>query len=129
MTFRSKLEQRVGDWIVPFGATYEKHVVFYSIPKKYTPDFTLDDYRIHVEVKGWFRSGDRQKYKAIKEAMDEQGWTFVFILQNPGKPVSKGAKSNMGDWCTNNGILWFAADDANGFEEFLNELEYPNENT
>ena len=125
---RSKLEESVGKWLFPKGAVYEEYVFFYSIPKKYTPDFTLEDYRIHIEIKGWFRQGDRQKYAAINEEMKEQGWTYVFILQNPHKPVSKGAKSTMADWCDKHGIPWFAADSLNDFEDFLDELEFPDAN-
>ena len=119
--YRSGLEKRVASWMVDLGGSYETHRVPYVIPKKYTPDFTFEDARIHVEIKGWFRPGDRQKYVAIKEAMWESGWDFVFILQNPNKPVSKGAKSSMADWCDKQGITWFSEDDANGFELYMED--------
>jgi len=119
--YRSKLEERVGDWMEDLGGTYESHKVVYSIPKKYTPDFTFEDYKVHIEIKGWFRSGDRQKYKAISEALWNQGWKLVFVFQNPHKKVAKGAKTTMADWCDNNGIAWFAEEDASGFELWLEE--------
>jgi G:T-mismatch repair DNA endonuclease (very short patch repair protein) len=119
--YRSGLEVRVAQWITPLGATYESHQVDYVVPKKYTPDFVLEDRKVFVEVKGYFRSGDRQKYKAIAKMLESTEWWFVFILQNPTKKVSKGAKSTMADWCDKHNIKWFAADDASGFELWLEE--------
>lgn len=122
--YRSKLEERVAEWIEPMGADYERFSLAYTIPKNYTPDFTVgfgED--CHVEVKGWFRSGDRQKYAAIAESLKGTGEILVFIFQNPGKPVSKGAKSTMGEWADKHGIPWFAANDASGFELWLEQWD------
>jgi len=120
--YRSSLESRVGSWVGPLGGLYEAFQVPYAIPRTYTPDFSFEHEGVHVEVKGYFRAGDRQKYAAIAEQMVDDGWTYVFILQNPNKPVGKGAKLTMGGWCDKHGITWFAEYDASGFELWLEEV-------
>jgi len=103
--YRSQLEQMVhfalGDeW------DYEPHQMEYSIPRKYTPDFVYKD-QILVEVKGFFREGDTQKYRAIKEQCWSDGKTFVMVLMTPNKKVRKGAHLTMAQWCEKNSIPWF----------------------
>lgn len=120
--YRSKLEKNVGTWMEDLGGEYESFVVDYTLARTYTPDFTFEHEGVQVEIKGWFRPGDRQKYLAINESLIADDWTFVFIFQNPNKPVGKGAKSTMADWADRNGIPWFAADDASGFELWLEEV-------
>lgn len=111
--YRSNLEQRVG---VTLGDSwgYEDSKLLYEVAHSYTPDFTfqLDDHsRIWVEVKGFFRPGDTQKYKAIRDELKHikqaVSTDFVFFLQSPRKPVRKGAKLTMADWCEKEGMKWF----------------------
>lgn len=106
---RSSLEDKVGDVLVPAGFLYEPYNVLYPTYRKYTPDFVLGD--VIVEVKGYFRAGDTQKYKAVKEELDKQGYLFTFVLQTPKKKVRKGSKLTMAEWCEKNGILWFDVQD------------------
>lgn len=102
---RSKLEERVGDVLEPLGFTYETADFEYSIPKKYLADFSYGCF--HVEVKGWFRPGDRQKYKAVRKAMADRGEFLVFLLQSPNKKCSKANKITMAEWCEKEDIPWF----------------------
>jgi len=125
-SYRSTLESRVGSWMGPLGGKYEAFQVPYVISRTYTPDFTFEHEGVHVEVKGYFRAGDRQKYAAIAEQMAEYGWIYVFILQNPYKRVAKGANLTMAGWCEKHGILWFPESDASGFELWLEEVSDAN---
>ena len=101
--YRSKLESMVGSHLGPQWS-YEPFQVDYITHRRYTPDFVYGD--LLVEVKGFFRVGDTQKYKAIKQdlaAFQE----LVFYLNNPKTKVRKGGKLNMGEWCTKEGFVWF----------------------
>jgi hypothetical protein len=102
---RSKLEQRVGAVLELESFEYEAVKIPYSIPATYTPDFIHGD--VVVEVKGWFRAGDRQKYKAIAEAIFDDGKLFVFVLQDPDKKCSKTNKITMGQWCDKHEIAYW----------------------
>jgi len=101
---RSGFEERMGEVLEQNGFLYEPYSVPYVIQHKYTPDFTLGN--ALVECKGWFRPGDRQKYKAIRDSLggDNQ---LIFLLQAPLKKVSKGALLTMSKWCEKEGIEWF----------------------
>jgi hypothetical protein len=122
MNFRSKLEGMVqgllgAEWM------YEPFTVPYVSKHRYTPDFvyTIDGcYEILVEVKGYFRPGDRQKYKAIRDSLDDSR-ELVFFLSSPQKKVSKGAMLNMGQWCDKEGIKWFF--DGQDLKEYAKEVE------
>lgn len=103
---RSKLEEQVGAVLEPRGFQYEPCKLAYTVEKLYTPDFCYGP--LSVEVKGWFRPGDRQKYKAIDRALRGRGETFCFIFQDPNKKCSKGAKITMAEWADKEDIAWFA---------------------
>ena len=105
-TKRSKLEEDVGDTLEVYGFEYEVEKVAYMVPRVYTPDFTYGD--TMIEVKGYFRPGDTQKYKAINDCWPER--QLVFVLQNPLKRIRKGAKMTMADWCEKHDIPWYSAD-------------------
>jgi hypothetical protein len=100
---RSGFEERMGAVLEPAGFSYEPHALTYTVTKRYTPDFVLGD--TLVEAKGWFRPGDRQKYKAVVKTLLFQ--ELVFLLQYPNKKVQKGAKLTMAGWCNKEGIRWF----------------------
>jgi hypothetical protein len=101
---RSGFEKRMGDVLEPAGFLYEPCSTSYSVPHVYTPDFVLED--VWVECKGWFRPGDRLKYKTIAKSL--MFAELVFLLQSPLKKVSKGAKLTMSGWCNKEGIRWFS---------------------
>lgn len=102
---RSKFEDRMAAVLEPANFQYEPWSMKYEITHRYTPDFVYDD--VMVEAKGWFRPGDRQKYKAIRDAL-EPPEELVFLLQSPHKKVQKGAKLTMSGWCEKENIKWFS---------------------
>jgi len=112
---RSGFEERCGEILEPAGFTYETGNITYKVEHKYTPDFLFEDdsfYSLWVEAKGWFRPGDRLKYRTIAKAIQDKtgGITeFAFLLQTPNKRVQKGAKLTMSGWCDKNDILWFGS--------------------
>ena len=111
MTFRSKLEELVARQLGPNWA-YEPYKMAYVVPHHYTPDFVTispGGYEILVEVKGFFRAGDRQKYKAIRDRLNtkEGDEELVFLLSHPNKKTHKGAMQTMAQWCEKEGFRWF----------------------
>lgn len=84
---------------------FEPYKVQYSVLHEYTPDFVNGD--IVVECKGFFRAGDRQKYKAINSALKAMGKRFVFLFQTPDKQVAKGSNQTMAQWAERQDIPWF----------------------
>ena len=114
--YRSKLEAMVHS-IIGKEWLYEPFKVPYTTHRQYSPDFVYnvnEYYQILVEVKGYFRPGDRQKYKAIRDTLagPEAASLFVeqelvFFLSSPFKKVSKGAMLSMSQWCEKEGFKWF----------------------
>ena len=105
--FRSKLEAMVSSLLGPEWL-YEPFRLSYITNHKYTPDFvsTEGEKQILVEVKGFFRPGDTQKYKAIRDSL-EPHQELVFFLSSPFKKVRKGAMLTMAQWCEKEGLKWF----------------------
>ncbi len=105
--YRSKLESLVGS-ILGTKWGYESTKVSYVTRRTYNPDFVLEKGPdvLLVEVKGFFRVGDTQKYKAIRDALDAYQ-ELVFFLQSPRSKVRKGAKMSMAQWCETEGLKWF----------------------
>ena len=119
--YRSGLVRAFAEALPRGSYEYESVTVPYSIQKKYLVDFIVNG--VKIECKGFFRVGDTQKYKAIRDALEAQGETLVFLLSDPNKKIRKGAKMTMGQWCTKEGFPWFTMDT---IEELL---EYVNQNT
>lgn len=111
--YRSKLEARVAK-LLGTGWEYEPTPVPYIVKRKYIPDFKKDN--LYIEVKGYFRVGDTQKYRAIQTAMLAEGNVFIMILQQPSKPVRKGAKLTMAKWCDKYDIPWESAANADTYK-------------
>ncbi len=113
---RSKFEQDMANVLEPAGFTYESDSAVYPMYSKYTPDFVYrlsGTEEVWVEAKGWFRPGDRKKYKAIRDALGRHGRDspakeLVFLLQAPNKKVQKGAQLTMSGWCEKEGLRWFS---------------------
>ena len=93
--YRNNFESDVGDELV--GWSYEPYHIPYITKRKYIPDFTKGN--ILVECKGFFRAGDTQKYKAIRDSLHSQD-----------------SKITMGGWCDKEGFKWFT-------KETLQELK------
>jgi hypothetical protein len=105
LKFRSKLEKECS---VALGSDwkYEPCRVAYTIRKNYTPDFVKG--KFFIEVKGFFRSGDRQKYKSIAEQMRFEGKELIFLMPRPEAKVAKGNKITYTQWCNKNDITIFS---------------------
>ena len=102
--YRNNFEADVGEELVDWS--YEPYHIPYIIKRKYIPDFTRGN--ILVECKGFFRAGDTQKYKAIRDSLHSQ--ELVFVFTNSNKKVRKGSKLTMGEWCDKEGFKWFTKD-------------------
>ena len=117
---RSGFEERMGEVLERDGFLYEPYSIPYTISHKYTPDFTLGN--VLVECKGWFRPGDRQKYKAIRDSLSED-MEFIFLLQSPLKKLSKGAELTMAGWCNKENLNWFSCPEA--LVDYVMSGDYP----
>tara|TARA_R110000751_G_C13793192_1_gene482473 strand:- start:8950 stop:9321 length:372 start_codon:yes stop_codon:yes gene_type:complete len=104
--YRSKLEARVAGGLADWG--YESEKMKYTIHRTYNPDFIKGN--IYIEVKGFFRSGDTQKYKAIHEQMLKEGKILVFVWSKPHQKLRRGSKLTNAGWCEKHGIKWFCQD-------------------
>jgi len=93
---------------LPKKAEYEAYKVPYVTHRHYIPDFTLKLKKgiVHFECKGFFRVGDTQKYKAIRDSL-ESIEELVFVLYSPHKKVRKGGKITMAEWCEKEGFTWY----------------------
>tara|TARA_R100001594_G_scaffold14288_2_gene30366 strand:- start:1669 stop:2055 length:387 start_codon:yes stop_codon:yes gene_type:complete len=111
--YRNKFEEDVANKLDDMGvySEYEKYKLPYIIKKNYIPDFVFthsvkEGYvEILLESKGFFRVGDTQKYKAIRDCLDKDQRLF-FVLYNPNKKVRKGGNISMSEWCDKEGIGW-----------------------
>ena len=105
--YRSKLEARVALGLSEWE--YESEKMGYIIHKTYNPDFIKGN--IFIEVKGFFRSGDTQKYKAIHNQMLKENKILVFVWSKPHQKLRKGSKLTNAGWCDKHDIKWFSQDD------------------
>ena len=109
--FRSGFEYDVSKQLQPYGFSYEPWQVDYIVQRKYTPDFVYErnGQTYLIECKGYFRSGDTQKYRSIAKSLP---WTseLIFVLMKPDQKVSKNTKNTMAQWCDKNSILWYNID-------------------
>jgi len=103
--FRSKLEQ---DCAKQLGKEwkYEPSRIAYTVRRNYIPDFVSGKH--YIEVKGFFRAGDTQKYKAIAEQLQFEGKNLIFLMPNPDKMTRKGGKTSYRDWCKKHNIPIFS---------------------
>lgn len=109
--FRSEFEKDVAQKLQPSGFSYEPTQIPYTVPRKYTPDFMYNEGETtyYIECKGFFRAGDTQKYKAIKDSLS---WTeeLIFVLMKPNQRVNKATKLTMCQWCDKHSIKWYTVD-------------------
>ncbi len=109
--FRSGFEYDVSKQLQPYGFSYEPFQVPYRIERKYTPDFVYErnDKQYLIECKGYFRSGDTQKYRSVVKCLGSNQ-ELIFILMKPNQKVSKSTKNTMAQWCDKHEILWYTID-------------------
>jgi len=105
--FRSNFELQIAGVLVKHEVkyTYEDHTFKYVVkPRRYTPDFYLEEFDIHLEVKGLFTSQDRQKMLYFKKQHPDIDIRFVFM--NAKNKLYKGSKTTYGEWATKHGFQW-----------------------
>ena len=111
--YRNKFEESTAEALKGL-CEYEPEKVPYTVFRNYIPDFVGKDKtgkKILVEAKGFFRVGDVQKYKAIRDSLTHFNCELIFVLYNPKKKLRKGSKMNMSEWCTKEGFRWFTVED------------------
>tara|TARA_R110000824_G_scaffold241589_2_gene430352 strand:+ start:7608 stop:7964 length:357 start_codon:yes stop_codon:yes gene_type:complete len=107
MKYRNPFEERIAGALKGL-CEYEPEQIDYDVKHKYTPDFVgyKGKWKIYIEAKGYFRVGDVQKYKAIRDSLDKSE-ELIWVLHNPHKPVRKGSKLTMSKWCEKENMRWF----------------------
>ena len=113
--YRSKLEKECHE-LLGKDWEYEPHRIAYTVRRNYTPDFVKGDY--YIEVKGFFRAGDTQKYKAIAEQLRIEGKQLVFLMPDPNKKTRKGGKLTYRDWCAKNKVQIFSTKEVKELKEW-----------
>jgi hypothetical protein len=112
LKYDSKFE-RVLDNGALRGAQYHPRRIRYVIPEReawYEPDWTHNDWII--EGKGRFRPGEATKYFHIRDAVEKDGWKFVFVFQKPEVPMpgakirKNKTKLTHAEWADNHGFIW-----------------------
>ena len=96
--FKSELEHLVSKKLRRHKPKYEAEKLKYFIPKNYIPDFIVETpsgNKIHIEVKGWFRSEDQQKMRAVKTCNPELDIRMYF----PNNNKVQGSKMTNSEWC------------------------------
>lgn len=101
---RSGLEDQVEDLLRKqgFSPQYESESFAYVLHRKYKPDFRLGD--VHIEVKGWWPSNERQKFLAV--VINNPDLKIFVALQRPHQTLSKKSKTSYCQWATKYGIAW-----------------------
>jgi hypothetical protein len=107
MKYRNKFEAQIAE-VLGDLCSYESKQIPYIVNRIYIPDFIgmRGKFEILVEAKGYFRVGDIQKYKAIRDSLPKKK-QLVFLLYNPYKKVRKGSKMNMAEWCDKENMKWY----------------------
>lgn len=119
--YRSGLEKKFAETLPRKFMDYEPFDVPYVTYRNYKPDFVYKN-SVLIECKGFFREGDTQKYKAIRDTMAEEYVELIFVLSDPHKKVRKGAKLTMGQWCTKEGFKHFTLETTNELIEYVTNI-------
>lgn len=106
--FRSGLEEKIAESLTSKGVgfTFEELTLPFvepAKPRKYTPDFLLDN-GVIIESKGRFLTEDRQKHLLIKAQHPELDIRFVF--SNSRGKINKRSATTYADWCIKNGFKY-----------------------
>lgn len=93
---------------------YEQVKMSYTVERNYLADFVLPN-GIIIEAKGWFKSQDQRKMRALKEQYPDQDIRFVFQRANS---KVQGSQMTCADWCEKYGFKY-----AEGYipKEWVNE--------
>jgi len=77
-------------------------LVSYIVERTYKPDFILEN-GILIEAKGYFRSADQRKHRAIKNQHPELDIRFVFMKLSSRV---QGSKMTCQEWCEKYDFLY-----------------------
>lgn len=102
--YRSGLEKTFAKEAPRGFFDYEPYRIPYVIHRQYCPDFVHEPTGAMIECKGFFRVGDTQKYKAIRDTIDRE---LIFVFSDPNKKLRKGSKMTLGQWCEKEGLAYF----------------------
>lgn len=103
---RSKFEEDTIKQLEKDGVEfeYEKLTLHYELPmKKYKPDLQLKN-GIIIELKGYFKTSDRQILLALQRQQPLLDIRIVF--QNAHNKIHKNSNTTYAKWCDTYGILW-----------------------
>ena len=98
---------------------YEPFDVHYIMHRKYKPDFVHARPGTLLELKGFFRTGDTMKYKAIRDCIAPYR-ELIFVLSDPNKKLRKGDKMTMGQWFDKEGFKHYTLND---FDKLLQYVD------
>jgi len=86
--------------------SYESTALPYIIQKIYVPDFVVllkDGRYLYLETKGYFKSEDRTKMRAVKLANPSLDIRMVFPKDNK---INKNSEMRYSDWCEKYGFVY-----------------------
>ena len=107
--YRSGLEKKFAELMPKGRFLYEPYDIPYVMHRKYKPDFVDKKTGDYIETKGFFRTGDTQKYTSIRDSIAPI--KLIFVLSDPNKKVRKGSKITMGQWCHKEGFEFYTVDE------------------
>lgn len=102
--FKSKFEAEIARLLdrQNVAYTYEGMNLKYAVIRNYKPDFVLPN-GVIVETKGYFKSDDQRKMRAVKEQHPELDIRMVF--QRLAGRV-QGSQMNNAEWCEKYGFQY-----------------------
>ena len=107
--YPSGLERKFAELAPRRRYLYEPYDVPYVMHRTYKPDFVDKKTGDYIETKGFFRTGDTQKYTSIRDSINPI--KLIFVLSDPNKKIRKGAKMTMGQWCNKEGFEFYTVDE------------------
>lgn len=106
---RSKFEDRILQNLTNRQAdfTYEDETFQYLVQRKYKVDYYFPQTNIYVEAKGYLRSDDQRKMRAVKEQHPDIDIRFLFMKANS---KVQGSKMTCQQWAEKYGFIWAEGD-------------------
>lgn len=99
--YRNKFEALCGKAFGPeYG--YETLKLTYTTTHTYCVDFSTQDGKSIIEVKGYFPPSDRKKMLAVRKAYPDLDMEMCF--QNPNAKISKTSSTTYKAWAEKNGF-------------------------
>lgn len=102
--FKSKFEAEIASSLERQGVDYEYEPssIKYAVIRSYKPDFVLPN-EIHIETKGYFKSEDQRKMRAVKDQHPELDIRMVF-QRLQGRV--QGSQMTNAEWCEKYGFQY-----------------------